>query len=81
MTPDRPYVEMVPEEGYETLQSKLKDIQDVVTDIRLSVLLAEDSILKKLPRTHITTCEYDMLRDDGVSAVHKGCIVGFFPQD
>lgn len=58
---------MVPQEGYETLKANIKKIQNIATDIRLSSLVAEDSMLKKLPRTHIATCEYDPLRDDGVS--------------
>ncbi|XP_058487084.1 arylacetamide deacetylase-like 4 isoform X2 [Solea solea] len=32
----------------------------------VSPLLAEDAVLKKTPPTFILTCEYDVLRDDGI---------------
>lgn len=59
--------EIVPEEGFETLTANPQQIQSIVLDLRYSSLLVDDDALKLLPRTHIVTCEYDPLRDDGVS--------------
>lgn len=36
------------------------------TDPRASPLLVPDAVLRGLPATYILTCEYDVLRDDGV---------------
>lgn len=35
-------------------------------DVRASPLLAETRVLAKCPRTYILTCEFDVLRDDGL---------------
>lgn len=35
-------------------------------DVRASPLLAGPEVLAKCPRTYILTCEYDVLRDDGL---------------
>lgn len=37
-----------------------------LTDPRASPLLVPDAVLHRLPKTYILTCEYDVLRDDGV---------------
>ena len=58
---------MIPEEGLETMKANKKKIQKIVEDVRLSVIAADDSRLKLLPKMHVVTCEYDPLRDDGVS--------------
>lgn len=46
------------EDVYEALQQALEPT--------FSPLLAENAIIRKLPQTYILTCEYDVLRDDGI---------------
>ncbi|KFO89541.1 Arylacetamide deacetylase-like 4, partial [Buceros rhinoceros silvestris] len=46
----------------EELYAMLKPVFDPV----FSPLLAEDSVIAQLPETFILTCEYDILRDDGL---------------
>ncbi|XP_030072444.1 neutral cholesterol ester hydrolase 1 isoform X1 [Microcaecilia unicolor] len=43
-------------------------IQEVpaIFDVRASPLIAEKESLKLMPKTYILTCEYDVLRDDGL---------------
>ncbi|KAM4624769.1 neutral cholesterol ester hydrolase 1a [Polymixia lowei] len=56
------YKPVVVETGSEGVVKKLPGLLDV----RASPLLAGPEILGKCPRTYILTCEYDVLRDDGL---------------
>ncbi|KAL8198546.1 UNVERIFIED_CONTAM: hypothetical protein K2H54_015606 [Gekko kuhli] len=47
-------------------KNNIFDIINEVLDRKLSPLLADDSFLKELPQTFIFTCEYDVIRDDGL---------------
>nr|XP_039257558.1 arylacetamide deacetylase-like [Styela clava] len=48
------------------LESYKKKLQKFANDTTFAPLSASDEELKLLPRTHILTCEYDILRDDGI---------------
>lgn len=40
-------------------------------DVRAAPLLADDTQLRGLPQTYVLTCQYDVLRDDGVMYVTR----------
>ncbi|XP_006264539.2 arylacetamide deacetylase-like 4 [Alligator mississippiensis] len=45
---------------------EVHEIMKPVLETRFSPLLAEDAIICQLPETFILTCEFDVLRDDGL---------------
>ncbi|TSN21167.1 Arylacetamide deacetylase [Bagarius yarrelli] len=47
-----------------------------LADPRASPLIAPDAVLHHLPKTYILTCEYDVLRDDGVMYVTRLRLAG-----
>lgn len=46
-------------------QGMMKEVPGLL-DVRAAPLLAGPEVLAKCPRTYILTCEYDVLRDDGL---------------
>ncbi|XP_032991882.1 arylacetamide deacetylase-like 4 [Lacerta agilis] len=58
----RGYVPVVPAPFSEELYEQVKR----GTETMFCPLLAEDDIIRQLPETFILTCEYDVLRDDGL---------------
>lgn len=46
--------------------SELSKKYPALLDVRVFPLLADDKKLHGLPRTYIITCQYDILRDDGI---------------
>lgn len=47
-----------------------------LADPRASPLLMPEAVLRQLPKTYILTCEYDVLRDDGVMYVTRLRLAG-----
>ena len=45
----------------------MKILENGYTDTRIAPLMALDDELARFPKTYILVCEYDSLRDDGVS--------------
>uniref|UniRef100_A0A8D2LNU6 Alpha/beta hydrolase fold-3 domain-containing protein n=1 Tax=Varanus komodoensis TaxID=61221 RepID=A0A8D2LNU6_VARKO len=69
--------DLVPEEfkvrGYKprdpasyTFKPEVYEEMKTILDVMFSPLFAEDDVIQKLPQTCILTCEYDVLRDDGL---------------
>uniref|UniRef100_A0A8C6UY37 Neutral cholesterol ester hydrolase 1a n=1 Tax=Neogobius melanostomus TaxID=47308 RepID=A0A8C6UY37_9GOBI len=56
------YRPVVADEGLEGILEKVPGLLDV----RASPLLAELEVLSKCPKAYIMTCEFDVLRDDGL---------------
>ncbi|XP_034975753.1 arylacetamide deacetylase-like 4 [Zootoca vivipara] len=69
--------DLIPEEfkvrGYKPQDPKIRKFKPKVyeemkqvLELSFSPLFAEDAIIRKLPQTCILTCEFDVLRDDGL---------------
>ncbi|XP_061898513.1 neutral cholesterol ester hydrolase 1-like isoform X2 [Entelurus aequoreus] len=43
----------------------------VLQDVRVAPLLASSAVLARCPRSYVVTCEYDVLRDDGLMYVRR----------
>nr|XP_057915432.1 neutral cholesterol ester hydrolase 1-like [Doryrhamphus excisus] len=50
----------------ETGLTGLLDEVPALLDVRAAPLLAEEAVLGKTPKAYVLTCEYDVLRDDGL---------------
>lgn len=61
------YRPVVAGEGLKGVMEKVPGLLDV----RASPLLAESEVLSKCPKTYIMTCEFDVLRDDGLMYVRR----------
>ncbi|XP_058017311.1 arylacetamide deacetylase-like 4 [Ahaetulla prasina] len=55
-----------PEPSSSHFNPRLHEEVKVLLTEMCSPLLAEDAVVSKLPRTFLLTCEYDVLRDDGL---------------
>lgn len=42
-----------------------------LTDVRAAPLLAEQDVLRRTPKAYVMTCEFDVLRDDGLMYVRR----------
>lgn len=61
------YRPVVADKGLEGIVEKVPGLLDV----RASPLLAESEVLSKCPKAYIMTCEFDVLRDDGLMYVRR----------
>uniref|UniRef100_A0A8C7NI57 Neutral cholesterol ester hydrolase 1 n=1 Tax=Oncorhynchus mykiss TaxID=8022 RepID=A0A8C7NI57_ONCMY len=52
--------------GMETGSREVTGIVPGLVDVRAAPLLAEQGILGRTPRAYVMTCEFDVLRDDGL---------------
>nr|XP_020742185.1 arylacetamide deacetylase-like 2 [Odocoileus virginianus texanus] len=55
----------------EPILGRLNPSYSILLDSRLSPLAVNDSRLQNLPLTYILTCQYDILRDDGLMYVSR----------
>ncbi|KAG7319522.1 hypothetical protein KOW79_016665 [Hemibagrus wyckioides] len=62
--------------NYSTLSVSTEKTSLSLADPRASPLLMPDAVLRQLPKTYILTCEYDVLRDDGVMYVTRLRLAG-----
>ncbi|KAL1022218.1 hypothetical protein UPYG_G00023840, partial [Umbra pygmaea] len=54
------------EPGSQEVTKQDMELLSGLLDVRASPLLAEQGVLGRTPRAYIVTCEYDVLRDDGL---------------
>lgn len=54
------------ETGSQEVTGQEGDLLPGLLDVRAAPLLAKQGVLGRTPRAYILTCEYDVLRDDGL---------------